>query len=105
MAFAAGGRRAFDLRHKVQVGLDRHFRVERRIFREIADPAPDLEALLKNIVPGDARGAVARRHVAGEDAHRGGLARAVRPQKSEDFTLLDGEGNCVHRLSTVVHFG
>ena len=38
----------------------------------------------------------ARRNEAGDDAHRGRLACAVRPEKSEHLAFFNGKGNSVY---------
>src|ERR1039458_10458445 len=51
--------------------------------------------ILEDIEPGHGGGAGGRRKEASEDPHGGGLAGAVRPQKTDDLALLHLEGNVV----------
>ena len=47
--------------------------------------------------PADAHAARGGRLVAGEDAHRGGLARAVGAEEADNLAARDGEADLVHR--------
>ena len=74
-----------------------HVEVERNIFRHVTDVLAGAQRFSENI---EARhGGTARRgrKEAREHAHRGGLARAVRTQKSHDLALLDFKIDAVHR--------
>ena len=104
--------RGFDLRARdvaqfrdePQIGLDAHVGIERRIFRQVADFAASLERLRKNIESVNQHGARSRRHVAGDDAHRGGLAGAVGAEKAEDGTALGFERYVFNRDKVAVGF-
>ena len=43
----------------------------------------------EDVVAGDGRASLRGRHVAGQDAHGGRLAGAVRAEETEDFARLD----------------
>ena len=75
----------------VQVFPHRHFRVERRRFRQVAGAALGFDRLIEHVVTGDDGLALGGRHVAGQDAHRRGLAGAVRAEEAENFASLDLE--------------
>ena len=98
---AAG--RPFDLRDKIQVGVDGHLVIEGRVLGQVSDALPDFQALLEDVVPGHPGRAFGRRHVAGEDAHGRRLPGTVGPEKPEDLALLHLEGDIVDCLSSVVH--
>src|ERR1022692_209106 len=61
----------------------------------ISDALLDFVGILEDIEPGHRRGAGSRRKEASEDPHGGGLAGAVRPQKTDDLALLHLEGKVV----------
>ena len=61
------------------------------MFRHITEVRPCLERLLKNIEPGNSGATGSWRHEARQNAHGGGLASAVRPQKTHDFAFTDFE--------------
>ena len=74
-----------------------HVRVERAVFRQVAEPAGGFETLLVDVQAGDLGGARAGREIAGQHLHRGGLPGAVRPEKGHDLApgnreahVLDG---------------
>ena len=92
------------LRDEAQIGLDAHVGIERRIFRQVADLAARLERLRENIESVDQHGARGRRHIAGDDAHRGGLAGAVGAEKAEDRTALGLERYVFYRDKVAVGF-
>ena len=87
------GRNALDLdaRDKLQVLAHRHLGIERRRFRQIAGAPLGLDGLFKHIEAGDHGTAFSGRHVAGQNAHRRGFARAVRTKEAENFAPLDLE--------------
>ena len=96
----AGGtplrRNIFDTGDKIEVGLDRHIGIERRIFRQVPDPATDFHGFTEHIEPRNPRGPGRGRHIAGQDTHRGRFPGAVGPQKTENLTLVHCERNMVH---------
>ena len=58
-----------------------HVRIERTVLRQVAKPAGGFETLFVDIEAGDLGGSRARREIAGQHLHRGGLSGAVRPEK------------------------
>ena len=94
-----------EFRDEPQISLDAHVGIERRIFGQVADFAARLERLRKDIESVDQHGARGRRHVARDDAHRGGLAGAVGAEKAEDGTALGLERYVFYRDKIAVGFG
>jgi hypothetical protein len=86
------------------VAPDGHLRIERWIFRQIPYAALRLDRLMVKIeaVNGDAP--LARRQIPRNHAHRGRLARAVRPEKPQHFAGLHVEGQVVDRHESTVLF-
>ena len=89
----------------VEVLADGHVGIERRRLRQIAGMSLRLDRLIEDVEPGDLCAAVRGRHVAGEDAHRGGLARAIGAKESQDLALLDRETDVVYGCDAAVAFG
>jgi hypothetical protein len=58
--------------------------------------AAHFQGIVEDVETRDARRAGSRRHVAGENAHRGGLACAVRAQKPQDFSFIYGKRYVIH---------
>ena len=83
--------------HKVQILLHDHFRVERRLLRQVADEPLGRAGLLENVVPVDAHTPACGGQAASYDVHGGGLSCAVWPQEAVDMPLLDFKGEIVHR--------
>ena len=81
---------------EAQVFADRHIRIHRRNFRQIADAFLRRDGLFENIVPVDDHLALARRKAAGNDVHCGRFARAVRAEQAVYLARLDGETQIVH---------
>ena len=98
-------RHALDLGDERQVLHDRHVGVERRRLRQIAGPALGLDRLVEHVEARDDRLALRGRHVAGQDAHRRRLARAVRPQEPENFAPFHAEADVVHCGDAAVALG
>ncbi len=98
------GAHPLDPGHEIQVGVHRHFRVERRVFREIADAAADFEALLEHVMPGDPGGPFRGRHVAGENAHGGGFSRPVGAEEAQNLPFFHSEGDVVHHFAPAIGF-
>src|SRR5262249_51181861 len=73
--------------------------------RQIANSPASFQRLGKDVEAVDDHGSLARRHKAGDDAHRGGLACAVGTKKAEDRTLFSLEGDITHRDEVAVAFG
>ena len=76
----------------------RHRSVGRRVFGQIPEAALRANGILDDIVAADLRGARRGRDEPGDHAHGGGLARAIRPEESKHFALLDGKGDAFDRL-------
>ena len=84
-------RHSFERGAVIEVFGDAHVVIERDVFRHVAEMRARLERLLENVEAGDRGAAGSRRHETGENAHRGALARAVRPEKAHDLALADFE--------------
>ena len=84
-------RYAFDLCDEAQVSRYAHFHVQRRIFRQVADPPPDIDGIFEHIESIHADGAVGCGHESGDDSHRGGFTGAVRTEESENLAFLNLE--------------
>jgi hypothetical protein len=82
---------------EAQVLEHAHLEVQRRALRQVPEGLPDLQGLVEDVVPVDARRARRRRDEAREDAHRGRLARAVRPEKAHDLAAAHFEVDLVDR--------
>ena len=68
-----------------------HQRVDRGLLQRDADLAPHGVGVGDDVVARDARLAGGRPQQRREDAHRGRLPRAVRPEEAVDLPLHDGE--------------
>jgi hypothetical protein len=101
---AITARDALDARAERQVVGDGHLRVQRRRLRQVSGAALGLDGLLEHVVAGHDALALGGRHVAGQHAHRGGLAGAVRPQKPEDLAARGREAHVVHGRHRPVAF-
>ena len=93
-----------EFRDKPEIGFDPHVGIQRRIFGQVSDFPARLERLRKDIEPVDQHGARGRRHIAGDDAHRGSLAGAVGAEKAEDRTVLGFERYVSYRDKVAVSF-
>ncbi len=82
-----------------QVGIERH------VFRHVADAPTDLDGVLVDVVSRHRRGALGRGEEAGEHAQGRALARAVRPEETDDLPLSHLEGNGVDGGAAGVAFG
>ena len=91
-------RHALQPRDEAQVPVDAQVGVEGRVLREVADGAPARERLAQRVVAGDPHRAAGGREDAGQDAHRGRLAGAVRPEEADDLAARDPEGDAAHRV-------
>ena len=81
----------------------------RRLHRESQSPA-DLVRLRSNVEPGYPRDTARCVEQRGQDADRGRLPRAVRPEETEQLARLDSEGDpvdgtvvCAVHLDQVLH--
>ena len=101
---AFGGGDAFDLRDELEILGDAHVGIERRRFRQVARAALGFDRLLEHVEPRDDGLAVGRRHVAGQDPHRRGLAGAVGPRKPRISPRSTREADIVDRGHPAVPF-
>ena len=69
--------------------------VDRRDFRQITQSPLGFLGLIKDIDAIDQDLAGCRRKVAADHLHGGGLARAVRPEKTQNFAFLQRETDIV----------
>ena len=110
------GQHAGDLRHalervvqlhpraEAQERADAHVGVEDDVLREVADLVADLQRRVAQAQAADAHLAARRRKEPGQDAHEGGLARAVRPQQPHDLALRHVERHVVQGADPPVVF-
>src|SRR6202034_1991321 len=73
--------------------------------RQIADVTAHLERIVEHVEARNARRARRGGHVAGEDAHGVGLARAIGPEKTKYFAFIYGERNVVNRRDRAIGLG
>ena len=101
---------AVDAGHEMQVLADGHFRIQGRRLGQIARPALGLEGLVEDVETGDPGMAFGGRQVAGQDAHRRGLAGPVGAEEAQNLAGFDLEAQVVHgrerpvALGHVLHF-
>ena len=96
---------ALDFGYKAQIGVYRHIVVERRLFGQIADALAHLHRFFDDVETSDFGFALRRRQITGKYAHRRGLARAIRPEETEDDALVNIEGHILHGDDISVVFG
>jgi hypothetical protein len=105
----AGGqiaaRHALELADERKIFGDFHFRINRGRFGKISDASFDFEGLLQHIETGHGGSAGGGRQKARQYAHRRGLARAIRPEKTDDLPFLYFEGNVVDSHRACVSLG
>src|SRR6185437_4328010 len=77
-----------NLRHEVEIVLDRHFGIEGNRLGKVTDLSAHLQGIAKNVVPIDCRGSGRWRKIPTKDAHRRRLAGAIRAQEPQDFARL-----------------
>jgi hypothetical protein len=80
---------------KREILADFHVRVQRRTFRQIADPLFHFQRLLQHIESGHVCRSGGRRQKAGQDPHRRRLPRAIRTEESDNLAFLNFKGNIV----------
>ncbi len=90
---------SFDAGHELQVIEDRHLGIKRRCFRQIADPALDVERRLEDVETRYRRRAFCGWYEACEDSHGGGFACSVWSQESQDLPLANLEAHVVDGLN------
>jgi hypothetical protein len=88
--------------HKVQILLHGHFRVERRLLRQVAHTGLGLLRLLRQTEAGYLYLALGGRQIAGEDIHNGGFARAVWPQQAVDLAIRHHKREILHSRAAAV---
>ena len=81
-----------------------HVEMDGVVLRHVADPPPHLVRLVEDIETRHPRRAARRRHEAGEDAHGGRFARAVRPEEPDDLPATDRERKSVHGRAARIAF-
>ena len=91
-----------ELCHKVQILLHGHFRVERRLLRQVAYTGFGLLCLLRQTEPGHLHLALGGCQIAGEDIHNGGFARAVGPQQAVDLAVRHRKREILHGRAAAV---
>jgi len=92
---AFGPRHTFDACTEGEVVEHCHIGVEGRRLWQVAGPALCLDRLLEHVIARDDGLSIRRGHVSREDAHRGGLARAVRSEEPENLSALSLEAHVV----------
>ena len=93
---------SLELCHKVQILLHGHFRVERRLLRQIAYTGFSLLRLLRQTEAGYLYLALGGRQIAGKDIHNGGFARAVWPQQAVDLAVRHRKREILHGRAAAV---
>ena len=88
--------------HKIQILLHSHFRVERRLLRQIAYTGFSLLRLLRQTEAGYLYLALGGRQIAGKDIHNGGFARAVWPQQAVDLAVRHRKREILHSRAAAV---
>ena len=86
---AIPARNPAEMRHKKQVILHAHLRIQRDGLGKIADTATCLQGLAENVVPGNRGGAGGRRQIPTKNAHGRRLSGAIWSEESEDLAVLD----------------
>jgi hypothetical protein len=91
---AAYAMQARDVR---EVLTHRHFAVERRRIRQIADALAHLVRSLDDVDAAHADATAGRQEIAREHAQRRGFSRAVQAEQTDDLALFDGRRQRPHR--------
>ena len=91
-----------ELCHKVQILLHGHFRVERRLLRQVAHTGFGLLCLLRQTESGYLHLALSGGKIAGKDIHNGGFARAVGPQQAVDLAIRHRKREILHGRAAAV---
>src|SRR3954453_10460928 len=89
---------AVELGVQAEVLLGGQVPVERGILEDEPDVAPDLVALVRDVVAGDARAAARRARERAEHVDRRRLARSVGPEEAEHLPPRHLEAHAAHRL-------
>ena len=72
--------------------------IEDELLRHDAERPARLAIVGHDVVPHDTRGAARRKGKAGDDADKGGLPRAVRPEEPEELAFRDFEVHAGERM-------
>jgi hypothetical protein len=99
-----GGQAAQPARHDQVLGAGQQI-VQRRVLPGQADPAADPGALGGDVVAGHPGPPAVRPGQRGQDPHRGGLARAVRPEEGEHAAPRDPQADPGQDLGGAVGLG
>ena len=91
-----------ELRHHEQILLDEHFRVERRVLRQVANLALNGQTVDLDVYAADGHRARRGLEVAGQDLHHRGLAGAVLPEQTHDVAPSDLEVEVLHGPESTV---
>ena len=90
---------------ELEVFAHPHVEMQRIILRHVTNAAAHFVGLGEHVEARHPRGAESGRQVAGQDAHRGALARAIRAEETDDLAPLHGEGDPVHRRVAGITLG
>ena len=96
---------AFERGPVFEVFLHAHLRVKRDVFRHVTDAGTHLARLAGHVETGHAGPPAGGRQVTGQDPHGRALARAVGPEETDNFPLLDGEIEIADGCDAGVFFG
>ena len=88
--------------HKVQILLHGHFRVERRLLRQVAHTGLGLLCLLRQTEPGHLHLALGWGKIAGKDIHNGGFARTVGAKQTVDLAVRHRKREILHGRAAAV---
>ena len=91
-----------ELCRKVQILLHGHFRVERRLLRQVAHTGLGLLCLLRQTEAGHLYLALGGGQIAGKNIHNGGFARAVGPQQAVDLAVRHRKREILHGRAAAV---
>ena len=95
---------ALEIAAERKILIDAHLRIEGKLLRQIPDIPLCGVCFCENVVSVDPHRAGGCAEISGEDIHRGGLSRAVEPEKSHDLALADAEAHVRKRLLFPVIF-
>ena len=94
LPFAA--RNALYFSKKLKIGKNRHIKIERHCFREVAQSPADFKRVFQCIIAADARRAAGLGEKTGKDAHGGCFPGAVWSEKPHNFPLLYRKRNILN---------
>ncbi len=93
-----------EFRHKHQILIYRHIRIERWYFREIANALFRLLRLCQDIEPIDLHRSASGGDITRHDIHCRGFSRTVRPKKTINLSFLYSKRQIFHRRVVSVFF-